>query len=279
MQTLNANTKQTLSHLLHLPHLLHSEQDSSYHTYSRITCVNASREILSRCNSFRSFNANIVTIYCRASDFLALMAAMTILIAHTDSHKLAVDDWRAHQRLTDRAMVEELLQSFEKVGKRTNDSLTHKSAEQLRCLLEFESEAVRGLGQSAHTTVHSLEERCGELQFNMPYFGILKIGREGITKSGPVATLPAQTIPSILPDSVHAASHFFSAACFGEVPMSEAQAVPSNPHAGCELQQNTLQYPSLSESVDEWAFQNDATFFDSIMRGNVDWDPTLQSTV
>jgi hypothetical protein len=207
------------------------------------------------------------------------MAAMTILIAHIDSHKLVLDDWRAHQRLSDRAMVEELLQSFEKVGKRTNDSLTHKSAEQLRCLLEFESEAVRGLGQSAHTTVHSLEERCGELQFNMPYFGILKIGRGGITKSSPVEIPPAQTLPSHLPDSVHAANHFFSAACFGEVPIPEAQAVPSNLHTGCELQQNTLQYPSLSESVDEWAFQNDATFFDSIMRGNVDWDPTLQSTV
>jgi hypothetical protein len=207
------------------------------------------------------------------------MAAMTILIAHIDSHKLAADDWRAHQRVSDRAMVDELLQSFEKIGKHTNDRLTHKSAEQLRCLLEFESEAIRGLGQSAHTTVHSLEERCGELQFNIPYFGILKIGREGITKSGPVETLPAQTLTSTLPDSVHAANHFFSAACFGEISVSEAQAVPSNLNSGCELRQNSLQYPSLSESVEEWAFQSDATFFDSIMRGNVDWDPTLQSTV
>jgi hypothetical protein len=208
------------------------------------------------------------------------MAAMTILIAHIDSHKLVVEDWRAHQRLSDRAMVEELLSSFEKIGKRTNDSLTHKSAEQLRCLLEFESDAVRGMGQSAHTTVRSLEERCGELQLNIPYFGIIKIGREGITKNGPAeAVPPPQALPSDFPDSIYAANHFFSTACFGDINVPEAQAAPSDLHAGCELQQSHLQYPASVAGVDDWTMQGDAAFFDRVMRGNVDWDPTLQSTV
>jgi hypothetical protein len=271
-------SKRQYSHLLHLPYLLQNDQASDYHVYAAITCVNASREILSRCNSYRSFNTNTATVYCRSSDFLALMAAMTILIAHIDSHKLA-EDWRAHQRLSDRAMVEELLSSFEKIGKRTNDSLTHKSAEQLRCLLEFESEALRGMGQSAHTTVRSLEERCGELQLNIPYFGIIKIDREGITKNGPVETAPPLPLPPDFPDSVYAANHFFSATCFGDVHMPQGQAAPSDLNAGCDLQQNHLQYPALVAGAEDWTLQGDAAFFDRMMRGNVDWDPTLQSTV
>lgn len=52
-----------LVHLLHLPYLC-SENVSSYHTYSKITCINASREILSRVIAFRNFT-NTSTTNCR----------------------------------------------------------------------------------------------------------------------------------------------------------------------------------------------------------------------
>lgn len=283
-----------LVHLLHLPYLLRCDKVSSYHTYAKITCVNASREIINRFMAFRNFNCNISTAYCRTADFLALMAGMTILLAHIDSHRLEVEDWRAHQRLGDRAIVAQLVEYLTKVAKHTNDSLTHKIAEELRRLLKIESETARGMGHSAHNTVCSLEEHCGDLQLSIPYFGIIKIGREGIKKDGPIETSPLQTLPTGIPDSVHVANHLFSTAGFGEALHQNSQAtsflsipdvppvqVPPLVVAGVnseeELQQQQLQCPGLAASLNDWTFQGvDAAFFDSLMRGNVDWDQTLQ---
>ncbi|KAF2800323.1 hypothetical protein K505DRAFT_320541 [Melanomma pulvis-pyrius CBS 109.77] len=282
-----------LIHLLHLPYLLRCEKESSYHTYAKIACVNASREIINRFIAFRNFNRNFVTIYCRTADFFALMAGMTVLLAHLDSHRLEVEDWRAHQRLGDRAMVEQLLENLEKVGKNTNDSLTHKSAEQLRRLLEIESDTARGMCHSAHNTVSSLEEHCGELQLSIPYFGIIKIGREGITKNWPTEPNPLQPLPTDIPESVLVANHLFSATGFGEtlhqspeessyLPTPDAQPLPvsqmtlSSANTEDELHLRQLQYPGLAASVNDWAFQGvDAAFFDSLMRGTVDWDQSL----
>lgn len=282
-----------LVHLLHLPYLLRYDKETSYHTYAQITCVNASREILSRFIAFRNFNRNMTTVYCRTADFFALMAAMTLLLAHIDSHRFQTDDWRAHQRLGDRAMVEQLLENLERVGKESNDSLTNKSAEQLRCLLEIENDAARGIDHTAHNTVCCLEEHCGELQLSIPYFGIIKIGREGITKDCTSSQLTTQPPPTEPPDSVHVANHVFSAAGFGEAlhqnshnnsllpmlaaqPAQESQISLNSVSAEDNLRRRPSQHPGLAASVNDWAFQGvDAAFFDSLMRGAADWEQSL----
>ncbi|KAF1841294.1 uncharacterized protein K460DRAFT_369334 [Cucurbitaria berberidis CBS 394.84] len=276
-----------LVHLLHLPYLLRCDKENSYHAYAKITCVNACREILTRFIRFRQFNRHMVTIFCRTGDFFALMAGMTILLAHIDSHRLEVEDWRAHQRIGDRAMVGQLLENLDEMGKHTNDSLTHKSAEQLRCLLEVESGAARGEGHSAHNALSRLEEHSGELQLSIPYFGIIKIGREGITKNWPTDPNVPQPVPADIPGSVHVANHLLSAAGFGEALYQDAQAGPflaipdvqsmtvsqtalaiSSPEENIHQQQ--LQFPGLAASIDDWAFQGvDAAFFDTLTRGTV----------
>jgi hypothetical protein len=85
-----------LVHLLHLPYLLRDDKESSWFAYSKITCVNAGREILYRVIAYHQFRRDMTTLYCRSADFFALMAAMTITLAHIDASKLAVKDWRAH---------------------------------------------------------------------------------------------------------------------------------------------------------------------------------------
>lgn len=283
-----------LIHLLHLPYLLHSDKDSGCHTYSRIACVNASREVITRIIAFRHFTRHMVSVYCRMGNFMALMAGMTILLAHIDSHRLEVADWRAHQRLGDIALVEQLIEALDKLGKRTNDSLTLKSAEQLQWMLETETDTARGVGHSAHNTVRSLEKHCGELQLSIPYFGIIKIGRQGVTKEGSTEPNPLHSTSTDIPISVHAANHIFSAVGFGEmfnqdpqpdaylpVPDMEPVRVPATglttDHAEDRLHQQQLQHPGLAASVNDWAFQGiDAAFFDSLIKGSTDWDQTLQ---
>lgn len=287
-----------LVHLLHLPYLLRSDKENSYNAYSKTTCVHASRELLNGFVAFRQFNYNNATIYCRTADFMALMASMTILLAHIDSHKAEGPDWRAHQRLGDRAMVEQLLALLQETGTCTADNLTNKSAEQLRRLLEIESEVARGLDLSAESTVTCLEASCGELQLHIPYFGIIKIGHQGICKTDEPSLVAAQSICKDITGSVHVANHLFSSVGFGEMihnepqpwafqPMSEQRSVQAAAHlplvdtsTSHEHQQTDLQAPALMASVEDWAFQGvDAAFFNSLMRGAEEWDPVLQSNV
>ncbi|PSN65882.1 hypothetical protein BS50DRAFT_635087 [Corynespora cassiicola Philippines] len=276
-----------LVHLLHLPHLLRCDKESSYNTNAKIACVNASREIVSRCIAFHNFNRNRITVYCRTADFLALMAGMTIILTHIDSHRLQETDWRAHQRLGDRAMVEQLLHEFESVGKNTNDGLTYKSAEQLRRLLEVESATAHGLRHSAHDTVRSLEEDSGELQLSIPYYGIIKIGREGITKNQPTERNLARPSQTVMSGSAHVANHSLSVAGFGSLahqnpgtetilgmPNDQPLTFPTISMEGIDclegIDSHDVQDPGLVAGIDDWAFQGvDAAFFDSLIRGAI----------
>jgi hypothetical protein len=279
-----------LVHLLHLPYLLRSEEDSSYHTYSKITCVNASREIITRFISWSNLNRDMIAVYCRIGDFFALMAGITILLAHIDSHKLQVEDWRTHRRIADRALVQHLLEIYERFGMYTNDNLTKKSAEQLRTLLDIERGAAQGIVSSAHGTVSCLEYHCGDLRLSIPYFGIINIGREGVTMDKPIGLDGSQHVRTDIPECVHAANHFLSTVGFGDamhqnpqatpyLPAPDVQTVPSGAKATDDVDHRQLQYPSMAASLDDWAFQGvDAAFFDSLIRGATDWEPTLEGT-
>ncbi|KAH7066466.1 hypothetical protein FB567DRAFT_284046 [Paraphoma chrysanthemicola] len=283
-----------LVHLLHLPYLLRCDKEASYHSYAKITCVTASREILSRCISIHSFNRESMGRFCRTSDFFAFMAGMTILLAHIDSHKYQVEDWRAHQRLGDRAMVEQLLEDIQVTARQTKESFFHKCAHQLEALLQIESDCVRGEGRTAQDTVICLEDHCDGLQLSIPYYGIIKIGRDGITKDQ--ATASSQLHPGLIyaSDSIHAANHFINAAGLDDAypPSNDAnhfqslaaeyservtQVAGPSTIMDTPVNQQQLEYPGLAASMNDWALQGvDAAFFDSIMRGSVDWDPTLQ---
>jgi hypothetical protein len=274
-----------LVHLLHLPFLLQSSKESEYHLYAKITCINAAREILTRFISFRNFN-RLINNSCRISDFFALMAGMTILLAHIDSHRGAGEDFRAHQRLGDRAMVEQLIESMEVAARLTTDPLTSKSAEQLQRLLEVEGEAARGTRHMIENTVNDIEDRCGDqLQLSIPYFGIVKIGTSGITKLGP--TQQGSTIPPINAGQPELVSHVgMSPATFEQQAMSTCSAMSQDQqrldpsHIAFPSPSNTIwdqqqwqQYPGVAASMDDWTFQGvDAAFFDSLMRGTGSWE-------
>lgn len=182
-----------LNHL-HLPYMLKDNQsgpggkDQSYE-YSKSTCVTASREILMRFLMFRGHNK--VVFCCRTVDFHALTAAMTLILAHIDGHRQPFgDNMLSHQRLSDRAMMEEVLESMEDVGRINMDAVSEKSSDLLRRLLAIEAEAVTRKCRRLHP-----DDRypCGEsrgpaeeqpedhsLRLCVPYFGVVKIGPEGI---------------------------------------------------------------------------------------------------
>lgn len=174
---------------LHLPYMLRSWSAERKYEYSRITCVNASREILSCFIILRTFNG--IACSCRTVDFLALMAAMTLLLAHLDSHLSEAENLLAHQYQSDRAMIEQVQEKMKVVNRLNSDALSAQSADLLRRLLTIEVETAdyyprraRRVSVQQTGTETALPEHDDDavVSVHIPYFGTIKIAREGMSK-------------------------------------------------------------------------------------------------
>ncbi|OCK76858.1 hypothetical protein K432DRAFT_385126 [Lepidopterella palustris CBS 459.81] len=174
---------------LHLPYMLRSSSAERKYEYSLITCVNASREVLSRFITLRNFNG--IAYSCRTVDFLALMAAMTLLLAHLDSHLSEAENLLAHQYHSDRAVIEQVQENMEEVNRLNSDALSAQSADLLRRLLTIEVDTADGYPRCTRRV--SVQEAGTEtalpgqdddaiVSVHIPYFGIIKIAREGMSK-------------------------------------------------------------------------------------------------
>lgn len=197
---------------LHLPYMLHSNSTGDRDEYSRITCVNASREVLSRFMMFQSIDR--IAFWCRTMHYFSLMAAMTLIIAHLDGHRRSAvtvpgsyqqqqegrhrrrtENLLKHQRPGDRAMVEQVQESMEDMSRLNEDTLGAKSAELLRKLLVIEAEAsMTAGGQAQLVDDPSMWEPAtgedqargfgrdprGAVRVHIPHFGSIKISRDGI---------------------------------------------------------------------------------------------------
>jgi len=267
---------------LHLPYMIRPSSAENKYEYSRITCVNASREVLSRYNSLRSFNR--IAYSCRTVDFLALMAAMALLLAHMYSHGDGVENLLANQYFSDRAMIEQVQEHMSEINRLNSDELSAQSADLLKSLLSIDLEkgharvSVLEADSSEGILSHDgivLEEESVLVKVHIPYFGIIRIAREkqqvatsGICSSdnsGSQLRLPFLTHSFDHPDT--AAPHEFPA------PSADQQQQPcpvtfSDP--GLSLTPLPLmqdRHPGLAAGGEDWAFQGvDMAFFESIMR-------------
>ncbi|KAF2496439.1 hypothetical protein BU16DRAFT_609429 [Lophium mytilinum] len=271
---------------LHLPYMLRSSSADRQYEYSRITCVNASREVLSRFITLRSFNR--IAFSCRIIDFLALMAAMTLLLAHLDSHRAPeAENLLAHQYLSDRAMIEQAQENMKELNRVNADALSAQSADLLRRLLAIEVETADGhLGCAGRVSVEEAgpgtappdQDDDAGVSVHIPYFGIIKIAREGVSKGvvptqahdvyGHVEVSPLLSLGE--PDP-----YARSQAQLGDLPVPAPEAQDMATH--CASQQLPSgysdpllphgEYPGLTAGGDDWAFQGvDMAFFDSLMR-------------
>lgn len=192
---------------LHLPYLLRFSTDRKY-DYSKITAVNASREILSLFVSFRGSNPG--TYYCRGVDFLVFIASTVLCIAHIENRRQRhLDDpntgyprrdnffnFLMHQRLADRGMMESTLESMESMALDGTDKVTSRITSILRYLLDIEDDAAGGGTYNTSSSSGSSTDReewfgCSGhfsdgkniLRIYIPYFGNIKIEHSGVSKS------------------------------------------------------------------------------------------------
>jgi hypothetical protein len=273
----------TLVNQLHLPYLLwpsHSHQS----IYSRIACVNASRELLNREIAVRTFNP--ITACSRIGDFMALIAGMTLMLAHIVSHcHKEIDNLLLHQRLNDRATVERALECMKSMSELRDDVLAAKCALLLQDLLAVEADAAQGQSYRAHTlqgTNGAQGDDHNVLLINVPYVGTIKIAREGIismlpSKSAEDRTLhDGVTIGGIGSLHVNSARLPHRETVYGTANVADPQAATARPGRWSSTDQTTAgelgvqqdqMFPDAAASMDSWVFQGfDTAFFDVLMR-------------
>jgi len=172
---------------LHLPFMLQATTGphQERYEYSRVACVHASRDLLHRYMSLRTYSS--VSYCCHSMDFFAMTASITLLLAHLDGYRSKKDSAKAllHQRTSDRAMIEEILDNMEKTGTLNKATgLSERGACILRRLLAIEAYAARN--STTHTaTKGSLQHEDHSVRLIIPYFGVVRITQFGdITKEG-----------------------------------------------------------------------------------------------
>ena len=259
---------------LHLPYLLRHSDERKY-DYSRITCVNASREILSLFIMLRRWNR--VAFSCRTIDFIALMAAMTLVLAHLDRYRSPrIDDFLAAQALGDRAMIEQVQEHMEELDRLNADPLSARSARLLRRLLAIEARAADGedLHGAQAVRVQNPESEpqpeatdSDDKHVYIPYFGVIQaagklvsaaahpstpnvvpLGAEGQAQTRPAAAATTPS-PQATSNNVHSLFGPFVSEVLSDDPMQ------------------LFEYPGMAGGEDGTFQDMELAFLDNLMRG------------
>jgi hypothetical protein len=155
--------------------------------YSKIACVNASREILLREISLRSLDP--ISACCRMSDFLALIAGMTLILAHAVSHcGQETVNMLAHQRLADREIVKRTPDCLQSMSDLHQDVLAVRCVSLLGDLLTIEEDAANGSKSRNPQTGEANDTGRKVVIMRVPYLGAIQISRNGITNVAPLGS-------------------------------------------------------------------------------------------
>lgn len=262
--------------------------------------------MLSRFIALRSFNGAAYS--CRTIDFIALMAAMTLLLAHLDSRHPETQNLLAHQHHSDLAMIEEVKDNMEDFHRAGSDPLSSQISDWLARLLALEAETADDDELQCATTVSVREtggpdegsEDRGSVIVQLPCIGVLKIKRNRISRdvhseqhksqvaheNAGVSTETATVLDSGYKSGMRASSTSASRSYSGE--HSETLQSPSPSTRGLNSlhspQQGLDHYPELAATGDQWAFQGvDWAFFENLTRyagldawdsGDAEWNMT-----
>lgn len=260
---------------LHLPQML-PRSGSIEHDYSKRTCVNASRESLTRFVGPRNFNP--VSSCSRPVDFFALLASLTLLLAHLDAQQQRKPaHFLAHQRLSDRATLDGVLEIMDLMSDTNGDIVTKKGSVLIRQLLEIKADAARGNDYItvAFKSYHAPDEVKGSeygISLEIPSFGSVVITPEGtITHNqseGAASSRLRKAFPeppqigtgqTIIPEDTNPGNLSNPTWSIGQSEIYNSRShMPQCP--AFDLDESTA-------STDDWIFQGvDTAFFDSLMR-------------
>lgn len=204
-ETLRLMYQLTHFHLLaqlHLPYILLTSNDRKY-DYSKMTAINASREILSRFVLYFSSNSNCSS-YCRGVDFLTFIASMTLCLAHIKGHcerqtsimtneTTSIFQFLVHQRPQDIGFIERIMESMEHKTTSDDNPITQTITSSLRQLVAIEASVANQSSCIANLSCQigcdglqssgiSMHMNNGDLHIYIPYYGTIKIERDNSSR-------------------------------------------------------------------------------------------------
>lgn len=271
---------------LHLPFMLQARGGPAIDS-SKLACINASREVLTRYIATRTYKG--VCGVPVSVDFLALVAAMSLLLGHIDTHRMnSVGGVLAHQRHTDRTMVEDTLGCMHDACSTSEDVLSIQSADVLRRLLKIEENAAGGLVYSTEpspvpSAAEHRQQPSGEpssFHLTIPYFGTVIISpaaplRETLEISTTCKTSRLHQQSADMYQTQDSSNIGSGIGLLSDIQDhdGESQLVDPCPgrnagSAGGHSEEWQAMHPGYTAPVEDWSLQGvDAAFFDSITRG------------
>jgi hypothetical protein len=263
-----------LLNITHLPYILRDASDKRY-DYNKMTCMAAAREVLGRYISFRSVVR--VVFCCRPVDFCALTAALSLLLAHLDSHQNSIGDAVAGRRLEDRALIERALVALDELNRVNDDELSRQTARLARRLLLAESDAAAGGNLYAASDGVAELGVAGQSQrgfaVQIPSYRAVKVMHEAVEMSPGSRGDAPNAAGAALAGQMHAMSGvpgFISSVATTRPPLGpeEGDRMVQHPEGNHWHSAATGEmYPELFVDANVWPFQGvDAAFLDAVLQ-------------
>lgn len=266
-ETLRLMHQLTHFHLLaqlHLPYILLTSNDRKY-DYSKMTAINASREILSR---FVLYFDGIpeCSSYCRGIDFVTFIASMTLCLAHIKGHcqrhtgimnneTTSVFQFLVHQRPQDIGFIERIMEDMEHKTARDNNPITQTIANSLSQLVAIEasvanqSSCIASLScqigcDGLESTGISMHMKNDVLHIYVPYYGTIRVEREKSSRRFVESNL-------FLADSTHIPLETFQSPTERSL-VTETFDEPSVSNNRV-IEEDSILIPGIGEEFSEWA--------------------------
>ena len=148
---------------LHVPHMLRDPSSPRF-DYSKMTCMESARKLLTSYITFRSLN--ISASICRRADYDALIAAMTLCLAYLQRRRGEV--WTRLRE--DIELVEATKQRMEHVAGVSGDHLHREAVGTIEQFMSVITDAATGTGSGTSSPADA-----AEMQFNVPYLGSISV--------------------------------------------------------------------------------------------------------
>ncbi len=174
--------------LLHLPYATRSLSGPSLpstvplkavvpsYTYSKLSALTASREIMSR--SLLYYKLRYASFSTHGIGFKVFIAAVAMLLAHIGDDDLNPESALEHQRLHDMRIVAEAIEAIEAIDERADNPLCSSCLHILRKLMEMEGYAAHGVPFHVWTTGETpgeadctMTETAHGLELSLPHYG------------------------------------------------------------------------------------------------------------
>lgn len=214
--------------------------------YSKHSCLKACREVMWRYLAMR--RSHNKSFCCKVVDFGALTATVALFLGLLDPSQGAEN---SHQRDSDRALINGVLQTMERFASHSNETIASQSVSVIKSLLAIDQQS---------------GENGGNLRLTIPYFGTISIVRPTKKAAAQVGDPNLSVYPS--PQSITIGQHESPQQWPGlSVPNHNPVSFPTVSFTSSHFNPMVPEQPAVADFGWE---ESDTLFFDSLLNTDIE---------